>query len=49
MEICVYKLVEDANCQTNNNKQQKQQQQRSPDQQELLGSRFYFGSQQLPK
>lgn len=46
MEICVYKLVEDANCQTNNN---KQQQQRSPDQQELLGSRFYFGSQQLPK
>lgn len=46
MEICVYKLVEDANCQTNNN---KQQQQRSPDQQELLRSRFYFGSQQLPK
>lgn len=49
MEICVYKLVEDANCQTNNNKQQQLEYQRSPDQQELLGSRFYFGSQQLPK
>lgn len=41
MEICGYKLP------TNNNN--KQQQQRSPDQQEFLRSRFYFGLQQLPK